>query len=797
MSKLEERVRELWSTNPVEQRALMRTLQAEGHKPSEILREIQVMRSGGVRQPKKGASIDPRLAGCQRNDEGQVVDPFTLKLIAPENLVGYTISEGTRFCFDRRSLYRQYVLAGYQPLQNPFTRELLPSSLHQEVIAYGESLRTALVFDHRKLVVEPFTMIGEVVVEYFTSLGSDYLKRIASTNLIYRGQSLYRERLTADAEALGDPIETRPFASLVEKSEMLVLLFEFVKELRSRPQYETIYFHLGGVLAMTPLVAKEDGFDLQLTAEMTVAEVVKEFYHALARLPVNRSVSVYRKYDIVTEYGESLSYLDLQKPISEQIPGELLHYVPFETEEEVIETVEYYSLEAFYENDRSWLEEINANADPINDYTLDYTVSDLRAKLMGRIKRGRLREDSDYWLEDLFTDLSAGRVTDSLIHPLMEHAINSNSVRNLEDLLSLFGLMHRFHHLSALWKYSLHAMKDEVREFVATRLAGPQGTQMVHNFYSETDFYTDDYQTVARLDDPEIFRDVFNLLVAGKNYNSIEVLLGYVSTVGSLKIRDVVHKEVDALYSFRLFFGTMDAETYESLLARLTQKELDKALEDMSWLEKLVGAQYFTECFKVLMGQISGEQYREANWSSCEEIFSYEGVVEKLYDPYFVLEKILEKEGADENVPYFISSLTEEQAQKVLTQHPSVYGFEEALKMGYAIILPPVGSRARAELVEGALRSRETDLLLQYLIAQREDVDLAIEIILSENMKIYRQTASYLLAGASYDDVVSLLDQYFVEQLAFGVLPLEYFRRFMRENEMEEELTPEQRELLS
>lgn len=802
MSNLAERVRELWSTNPAEQRALMRTLQAEGYKPGEILQEIQVLRSGGQRRAKKVPSVDPRLVGCQRDLRHRIVDPFTLKSISPENLVSYATKEGVRFCFDRRSLYRQYVLGGYQSLQNPFTRDTLPSSLQQEVVAYGESLRTTVTFNHQKIVIEPFTMIGEVIVQYFTSLGTDYLQRMATTNVLYHGQSLYRERLTADAQTLNAPIETRPFTSLLEKSELLILLFEFVKELRARPQYETIYLHLGSVLEMTPLVAKEDGFDLQLTADMTVIEVVKEFYRALEALPANADENVYHKYDIVTEYGESLAYLNLQQSISAQVPGEVLHYVPYESEEDEAETVFNYQLEAFYENDRQWLDEINAGEgaprypDP-QYYELNYTVNEFRDYLLQMVEEKRLRQDN-YSISELLASIEYRKVENTLVYPVLLRVIETNAVNDLRILIRMFDTIHHFRYEHALRKYTLSEMQEQVRYVVAEYLAGAKGIALVGKFYSDADFYTDDYTTLVKLDDADMFLYVFERLVAGKHVAYIDSLLQHAIMVPNLKIAQVVRAKIDAKYTWQLLFGSIPTEEYKLLLARLAVKDLQRGFADLVWLERLVGNKYFEEHFALLMQRIDDETYSTANWSSCAEIFNYEGIVEALRDPFFVLNKVLEKEGGEEEIPYFISVLSAEQARQVLTQYPSAYGLEAALRMGYQIELPAVGTRARTGLIEDVVHIGRCDLLLKHLASLQEDTDLAVEIILQEEKKIHRQTASHLLVGATYDDALPLLEKYFTEQLTFGVLPRDYFSRYLRENpELSASLTSEQRELLS
>lgn len=793
---LEKRVRELWSTNANEQRALMRTLQSEGYKPGEILREIQVLRSGGKRVIKQNKSVDKRYLGCQRDDEGRVVDPFTLKAIAPENLVSYESEGGSRFCFDRRSLYRQYVLGGYQSLQNPFTRVHLPSSLQQDVIGYGESLRTTMTVNDYKLVMEPFTMIGEVVVQYFTSLGSDYLQRLATTNLLYEGASLYEQRLTADAETLDGPITTRPFVNLVEKSEVLILFFEFVKQLRSRPLYETIYFHLGSVLEMVPIAAKEDGFDLQLTADMTVVEVIKEFYRALGE---KFSENVYWKYDIVTEYGESLVHLDFHDSISSQIPGEVIHYVEYEDEQQAGNTVFNYQLEAFYENDRHWLDAINAGLGfsrmpDATEYNVNYTAIEFREFLLDLLERDQL-QTSNYSVEQLLVDITYKRVRDTIVYPVLLRVIEMNSTERFEQVLQLLARTHKFDEKRALRRYSLSSMEPEIRYVVARRLLRSNGARLTKAFYSKSEgisFYTDDYQSVIELDDVDMFMFVYEPLVVGKNKLNLNLLMQYATRYTYSKIFQTVLTQVDPRYSWKALFARVNGQEYKTLLDRVPLKALERELQNLAWLGDLREDVYFHQCFRVLANRIDETLYHEVNWSSCNEIFDDEKVIAALVNPFLVI-LVLVGDDNTENIPFFIPHLTEEQAKQLLREYPFVEGLERALEVGYAIELPRVGTIARTQIVADLIYCDGCDLLLNQLIRLGEDSDVAIEIIMRESRRLQRKIASYLIASASYDDAALLLDKYFSEQLDFGILPLEYFRRYLDENKVAFVLTDEQK----
>lgn len=790
MSNLRERVEQLWSTNSSEQMKMMRILRSEGYKPSEILQEVQSLRSGGVRQVKKVTVINRRLVGCQKDDDGNVVDPFTLELIADEDVVSYESSGGQRFCFDRRSLYRQYLIEDRKPLSNPFTRELLPSSLQQEVIGYGESLRTTILIDSRKFVVEPFTTVGELIVTYFMSLGSDYLPMISTTNLLHGKENLYATDLKMDAQKLNDEIYTRLFSSDQQRDEMLTALFQFVSTLRSRPVYNTIALYLGELLQVVPIVPKEDGFDLELRSDMTVLDVVKAFYAALA---AKFGENVYRKYDIVTDYGDSLYDYDLYESISSQLPGENLHYVPYKSEEDGLNGAHLYLLEAFYENDQGLINAINNGLDlpllPEPGATeINYTVHTLLDYMVSLIEKDDL--DFDKGLDVIMSYILYEHVKMSLVYHVMKKAIKLNSLPNLRMLIAIFRDIEGYDTRSALALFNLSGMQEEMRDFVAEYLAGEDGVVVARSFYEDKKVDVENIDTMIGLDDVPIFHSFIKLFVVQGDV--IEMICERV-TKRSPKLFRFVIENVEARYTWKTLLGVITAEKYKNVLYRLSNNQINDAMTNPKWLGAVSGRKYFLDCLKVLLERIDDEHLTLIDWVQCVDIFYIEGVIEVIPRPFDAAYKVCAEN--DVFVAEFIPFLTGIEAQILLGRYPTAQSFEVALSAGVTVELPQVGTKARTNLVADVCDG-DYELLLQLLVLKHEDTDLALQIILDDKLYIHRKTASYLIGGCTYEDSIPLLDEYFREQLEFGILPIEYFRRYIREYESEailSILTDEQR----
>lgn len=795
MSRLAERVRELWSTNPSEQRALMRTLQGEGYKPGEILREIQVLRSGGQRTPSGGRGVDESLLDCQRDDEGRVVDPFTLKTITAEHLVSYISERGGRFCFDRRSLYRQYVLGDYQSLTNPFTREELPLSLQEEVIQYGEGLRTVITIGGMRLVVEPFTMIGELAVQYFTSLGPDYLSRLTTTNLLYADHALYSERLTADVSLINGPITTRPFANLVEKSEVLILFFEFVRKLRARPLYETIYLHLGQALAMVPIVAKEDGFDLQLTADMTVLEVTKEFYRALAE---KFGKNVYREYNIVTEHGESLSDLDWDELISAQIPGEKLYYVVYRDDVEASSVINDYLYEAFYENDRHWLDEINAGQDypqvpHLGEREINYTAQELSEYIITAIEEGELTTRRPE-IENAVEDLIYKRVSNSLVYPVLLKAIELNSFPDLLALLDVFELMYKFKSDDALRKYDLSTMQRNMRQFIAESIADKEGAAVVDAFYENGQFRPKDFTLLPQLDDVRIFHAMFEHLI--EKDSALKLLLRMVLSSKGPKLPAYIKEQVEARYSWTLLLGVLDGEQYRRLLDKVHTDLIEAKLRELDWLEELSSTEHFVACFRVFLARLERDALLRANWKSCAFIFEDEAVVRALPEHFIICRKVAARKA--KLVVNFLPYLTAEEVNWIIWSYPSAIARETALRLGYEVKWSALDKDNQKWLALKAVTG-DYPLLLAEVKRAQQNPNVAIILATELPSAIEREQASAFIGGSSYEETVPLLRKHFLEQIDFDVLPVEYFRRHLRSLSSEGRkrllavLTPEQK----
>lgn len=771
--RLAERVRELWSTRPAEQMKLFRTLRAEGYRPSEIMLEVQALRSGGVGKEKKGAVINPLFIDCPRNDAGEVVDPFTLTSIEPEDLVSYETPEGQRFCFDRKSLYRQYLVSERTPLQNPFTRKVLPSLLQQEVVAYGESLRTTIEIDEQIFVVEPFISIGELVVSYFVSLGANYLDLLSETNLLYEGYSLYAGDLKAEAQSLEGEISAQLFTSQAERDLFLTTLFQFVSALRARPLYDTIYLHLGELLAVVPLVPREDGFDLTLHREMTVLDVVRAFYTALqAKFGGN----VWREYDIVTEAGDSLSDFNFYESVLSELPGENLHYVAYLTDEEARTGVEEYLVEAFYTNDQELLSTINAGYETNFNWTITEFFT-LMTNLFDNfdVKDETLREKVAVLTSVLERiDYERYEVQD-LVTSLIKHVLAKKKAVFLQPLLVLLRRINDYDERHALFQFELAKMRKKQRLFIAERLAGEAGRDLIVNFYKGKPALVTDLTVALQLDDVPLFNSLFSRAKGLLHDYQLREICNRIEK-SHVKLYQVLLLEIKPKYSWQALFGQLSWRKYESILNKVTSDAIHEGIGNPRWLATKTERKHFLTCLRDLVSYVNDEYFPLINWNMCYQIFYIEGVAEAMPQPMTVAYKVCAEDPALTAV--FVPLLDENEQRWLLARYPSAPGFERALAMKASVFLPLPGSDERVNLVREVCRG-DYELLLALLIRRGEDAPTAVEIILEEVLFIVRKTASYLLAGCSYADCLPLLEKYYDEQIAFGVLPQKYFQQYL------------------
>jgi hypothetical protein len=109
---------------------------------------------------------------CEKDEEGNIIDPFSSEPIPKERLVSIKEKEKV-YCFDLDSLYKNYRSSG--KLINPFTNNNLPDNIVKKIQSYGQKNKTlvtfkpnipAVGFGPKELEMDRDTELGQVLFDF-------------------------------------------------------------------------------------------------------------------------------------------------------------------------------------------------------------------------------------------------------------------------------------------------------------------------------------------------------------------------------------------------------------------------------------------------------------------------------------------------------------------------------------------------------------------------------------------------------------------------------------------------------
>lgn len=284
-----------------------------GYSPAKVMLELRRIRNPTF-TTKVTENINPKFIGCDRDADGNVIDPYTHTEIDEEYLVSY-ISNKKRFCFDIRSVARA-VYSG--DTRNPLNREKLPQDLLDRAGEYISLLsRNVKAGDSRIKVV--FDSVFDVLVKVLRTLDDNILVSLTKSNLYSNKKSLYDYSL--EDRFIGDEVVLYPFADAVDQAICHKHLFEYCSRNRDIQVCDTLFHELGFLLKVPPVFLDEDGRQYRLDPNDTVYDTMRKIYQWLGGLD-----SV-KKYNLVLDDGEWLSNFNLTKLVSEEIPSLEIRYV--------------------------------------------------------------------------------------------------------------------------------------------------------------------------------------------------------------------------------------------------------------------------------------------------------------------------------------------------------------------------------------------------------------------------------------------------------------------------------------
>lgn len=843
MQSLQERVAQLWQEQaqlsvPERERFIFRTLKSEGYAPGQTLNALRQLRQGRV-LPVQGPKtvFAEEYYGCQRDDQGEVLDPFLLQPIPKEFLISYTNEQGQKFCFDKRSLYRQITLGSKL---NPFTREAYPRPFLESVTSYGASLRTVVRFGSQQVVFEPFAPLGELIVQLLRTLPGSLLENLALINPFYNGKSLYTYDLQATdntlfaqgsvgeslatvrrsalepglqespvevakqfdsrssrtlstmEKTLPEPtIQVYPFLDLLEKSELLLPFFAFVKSNRPDPIYETLYSALGSMLNISPILRLEEGFDFTINPSLTVIEVVKEFYTALG------GWSRIQDTDLVFAQGISLARLKLRESISAQIPSEEVYHVPYRSEEEKSAVLNRYRDYAFHANDRPLLNALfsSTGADFASpNYTFQEVVAHLAdefasaKKLDLRVRqllvKNALSEDewSQFFYEVLRTIFTLGKA------------------ERLARFLDIFPRSQVEETLltTTLKKFDLSSLSEGIRALVSKQLI--KNTEKVNLFFTGQQVHFTDLQ-IAQLDDVSIFLAALNKTPGQEKERLVSYCVRFASKYHGAKILNYCLTVLDPSLSFLALLKHAQTDLLSTFLARFSTSELNKLVSSLE-IADLVNSNDEENYKQNVLLLLSDPRLTNATllethfwqssvvlaqpqvWLQLRNFTAWDVLLENMLLNPFLNRIVPQSSQSESSRTSFLNlekkhylqlaqKLSEEQVQRLVEKTQSVQLFDLLLEAGRKVDL----STQNPETLLKIALHKSALFVLRELFTYPFSTEFLVELLLSLTKKQERQVLTgFLPQQGNYQ---TLLKSMFWEQLQFAHLPPSHFAEYL------------------
>jgi len=280
-----------------------------------------------VIRPKKIYSNRDKRYGCQTNDEGFTVDPFTMEEIPEEDLVSY--SDGKfKYCFNINTLTEYWVRSNqnHSIVLNPYNRSEFPSDVIKEIGRYEVLLRRKVRIEHLERSFYAFESVFDVILEAMRVKKGSMLDNIVIYDVVLdHDYSLYDYELNDLFENVinsGVPnLSFKIFNSDEDKEDKLIKLFNHVKDLRKNNSVtESIYLKLGAYLAAVPFVLVPGGIDYKVDPNQSLGEVLIHLYMALGPRSLNDVI-------FVDSFHRQLHKLNLHKKVTEVIPGEEIFFI--------------------------------------------------------------------------------------------------------------------------------------------------------------------------------------------------------------------------------------------------------------------------------------------------------------------------------------------------------------------------------------------------------------------------------------------------------------------------------------
>lgn len=339
MQTLDQSIEELWNQylaqdfrpDQIERKIYAQAKERKWPLP-QVMKVLRQLRFPFITRQSQKKERPAYLFGCQQDDSGNTVDPFTLQDIPEEFLVSFEENEH-RYCFDIRSVAKTIVQGSFS---NPLTRSAFPDAVIQQAQIYIQSLtKTLYVGEERVPISTSLDSNFDMLIKILRAYDQGVLPALSKVNPFYEGLSLYTLTLTDQFvfnEA--DVINLYPFTDGVEQALAHKKLFEYCSKNRQEGGIiDTLFHELGFLLRIPPIFFNSEGERYLLDPDDTVYDTIRKIYIWLGGL------EQVKKYSLVLDDGTPLIAFHLKRKACEKIPSLEIRYVYYdEDEDDALET---------------------------------------------------------------------------------------------------------------------------------------------------------------------------------------------------------------------------------------------------------------------------------------------------------------------------------------------------------------------------------------------------------------------------------------------------------------------------
>ena len=243
--------------------------------------------------------------GCQTDDYGVVIDPFTQEEIPNDcEVVSYYLGN-KKYCFNLTTLFRYWKLS--KNCLNPITRTPLPTEIMDRLSEYEKEQVRVLNINDVNVYINTHTRVFEVILKVLKM--KDYVvNALLKYDVEVDGVSLYEEDLEQfysniynNKKMYGTIQSLEPLEFSKKSQTYLLKVFTYAKDrIGDEGLFDTIYSVVGTALNIEMTVnTQQIGINLNISTNDRIIDMLQKIYSAFGSNSIE-------KYIITTAEGEPI-----------------------------------------------------------------------------------------------------------------------------------------------------------------------------------------------------------------------------------------------------------------------------------------------------------------------------------------------------------------------------------------------------------------------------------------------------------------------------------------------------------